>query len=217
MSKQLRSIMVLLLILLPFLYAIILYPSLPDTIPVHFNMNGEADNWSGKEGIFLSPTILGIVSLVIYFMLTNIKKIDPKRYFKGEEKVFGQFSLFVVFFLTLLSLSILYSTAHFTGSFRNYIYPVIGLAFAGMGYFLPKLRPNYFAGFRLPWTLENEDNWNATHQLAGKLWMGGGLLQIVGGLMLEGRVGFYFFIFIAGLMVLIPTGFSFWKFRRGGG
>lgn len=217
MNNKVNLVLVLLMVVLPFLYAFYLYPSLPDQIPIHFNVSGEADNWSGKEGIFLSPMILGIASLVVYFMLSNIKRIDPKRYFKGEEKVFGQFSMFIVFFLTLLNLSILYSTAHFSGSFRNFIFPVIGLAFVGMGYFLPQLRPNYFAGFRLPWTLESESNWSATHQLAGKLWMAGGLLQFIGGFFLEGRPGLYFFLSIIGVMVLVPTAYSFWKFKREGG
>jgi len=55
---------------------------------------------------------------------------------------------------------------------------LLGFAFAGMGIYMPKLKQNYYAGFKLPWTLESEENWNATHRLAGKIWPVGGLLQI---------------------------------------
>ncbi|MFM2145434.1 MAG: Immunity protein SdpI [Bacteroidota bacterium] len=205
---------VLLLIAVPFGYAYYLYPNLPEQIPVHFNIKGEADNWSSREGIFLSPAIMAVVSLIVFFMLTNIKKIDPKRYFKGEDKVFRQFSLFLVLFLTLLSLAILYGTAHFTGTFKNLILPIIALGFMGMGYFLPQLKQNYFAGFRLPWALEDENNWNATHQLAGTLFVWGGLLLFIGTILLEPRTATYFFLSLTLLMALIPTAYSFWLFKQ---
>ena len=205
---------VLILIAIPFGYACYLYPGLPEQIPVHFNINGEADNWSSKEAIFLSPAIMAVVSLVVYFMLTNIGKIDPKRYFKGEDDAFRRFSLFLVLFLTLLSLAILYGTAHFKGTFKNLILPIVSLGLMGMGYFLPKLKQNYFAGFRLPWALEDEDNWNATHRLAGTLFVWGGLLQFIGTILLEPKTATYFFLGLVLLMALIPTGYSFWMFKK---
>ncbi|MFM7839197.1 MAG: DUF1648 domain-containing protein, partial [Chitinophagaceae bacterium] len=105
MNKPFPHIYTVVMVLLPFAYAGYLYPFLPEQIPVHFNLQGEADNWSGKACIFFSPVILGLVSLFSFLLMTNIKKFDPKRYLKGEEKVFSQFSLFLVSFLTLLSLS----------------------------------------------------------------------------------------------------------------
>ena len=116
--------------------------------------------------------------------------------------------------LTLLSLAILYGTAHFKGTFKNLILPIVSLGLMGMGYFLPKLKQNYFAGFRLPWALEDEDNWNATHRLAGTLFGWGGLLQFIGTILLEPKTATYFFLGLVLLMALIPTGYSFWMFKK---
>jgi uncharacterized membrane protein len=44
---------------------------------------------------------------------------------------------------------------------------------------MPKLKQNYMIGIRLPWTLENEDNWNRTHAFAGKLWPSGAVVGIL--------------------------------------
>ncbi|MDQ2752120.1 MAG: SdpI family protein, partial [Bacteroidota bacterium] len=35
-----------------------------------------------------------------------------------------------------------------------------------MGNNFYNIKPNYFAGYRLPWTLESEENWRKTHHLA---------------------------------------------------
>jgi uncharacterized membrane protein len=46
------------------------YPKLPDTIPSHFNAAGEADGWSGKGTIWVSPAIAFILFVGIR-ILTN--------------------------------------------------------------------------------------------------------------------------------------------------
>lgn len=74
---------------------------------------------------------------------------------------------------------ILYTTAHQGISIEKLLFPIMGLAFAGMGLYMPKIKQNYFAGFKLPWTLDNEDNWNATHKIAGKVWLYGGIVQFL--------------------------------------
>lgn len=44
--------------------------------------------------------------------------------------------------------------------------------------YLPKCRWNYTIGIKLTWTLNNEENWNRTHRLAGKVWVIDGLILI---------------------------------------
>ena len=80
---------------------------------------------------------------------------------------------------------------------------------------MPKLKQNYIAGFKLPWTLENEANWNATHALAGKVWMVGGTLQMATALLLNGAAIFIVFMSITAVMVIIPSAFSYRMFKRG--
>jgi len=60
--------MTLLLFLLAIAYAIIVYPSLPEKIPTHFSLKGEADGWGNKGFIFLTPLMLGPTLLISYFI-----------------------------------------------------------------------------------------------------------------------------------------------------
>ena len=205
----------LVLIAIPFGYAAYIYPSLPVTIPTHFNYKGEADGFGGKDSIFLGPGILGAVSLFTFFLLSNIKNFDPKRVKEEDDGMFKQFALLMVAFLSLLGLIITISASSPSINVIKLILPAIGLFFTVLGWVMPKIHQNYFAGFKLPWTLENVDNWNETHKLAGKVWLYGGIIQSITTLLLPSLPAFISFIITTALMVIIPTVFSYRMYKRG--
>ena len=55
----------------------------------------------------------------------------------------------------------------------------MGLMLLVVGNYLPKCRQNYTVGIKVPWTLASEENWDATHRLAGKLWVAGGVVILL--------------------------------------
>jgi uncharacterized membrane protein len=76
------------------------------------------------------------------------------------------------------------------------------------------IKPNYFIGIRLPWTLENDDNWKHTHRLAGISWFIGGIISAILSLLISPKTMFPVFIGITMLLVLIPGVYSFMLFKR---
>ena len=56
---------------------------------------------------------------------------------------------------------------------------IMGLMLLVVGNYLPKCRQNYTVGIKVPWTLASEENWDATHRLAGKLWVAGGVVILL--------------------------------------
>lgn len=208
-------IWVLLFIGIPFLYAGLEYKNLPSSIPMHFNIKGEVDGWGPKENAFMLPVIMGVVSIIVYSLLSNLKKIDPKRYEKADAGYFRKFGIFSVLFLTIISLTITYATVHPNEiSINRLIFPILGIGFVALGLYMPKIPQNYFVGFRLPWTLEDSDNWKATHELGGKIWLAGGLCIIATSFMLNPEIFGVIFLIIIGLMILIPVIYSYKKFRE---
>ena len=205
----------LLLIAAPLAYAAYVYPSLPDTIPTHFNMSGEADAYGGKDSIFLGPGIMAVVGIFVFILLSNIKSFDPKRYKADDDGLYKKFALFTVAFLSMISFIIVFSASNHSITIGKLLLPALGIAFAGFGWYMPKIHQNYFAGFKLPWTLENEDNWNETHKLAGKIWIYGGVAQAIAAILLPNVAGFITFFGITFIMVIIPTVFSYRMFKRG--
>lgn len=216
MKKSTPNLLLALIILaIPFGYAAYVYPSLPNTIPTHFNMKGEADGFGERSSIFLGPGIMAAVGLFTFFLLSNIKNFDPKRFKAEDDGMFKKFALMMVTFLSMMGLIITFSASNHTINITKLLLPLIGLFLAIIGWYMPKLHQNYFAGFKLPWTLENEANWNATHQLAGKIWVYGGIAQAVGTLILPSVPAFIIFIVVTAIMAIVPAVFSYRMFKSG--
>ncbi|MEY3737597.1 MAG: hypothetical protein RL544_375 [Bacteroidota bacterium] len=216
MNKQYSHyLLVALLIAVPFIYLSTFYASLPATIPTHFNIKGEADGFGSKDMAFFAPIFLGVISLFTYLLMINIKKIDPKRYEHNNDSYFKAFGLIIVAFMSALNMVILTKTQYPGLAIDKLLLPLLGLLFAVMGFYFPKLSQNYFAGFKLPWTLSSEANWTATHAYASKLWIYGGIAQMVLGFILPGMWSFISFFVIMIPMVVAPIVFSYRMFRSG--
>lgn len=208
-------LLALILLTIPFGYAAYVYPSLPNTIPTHFNIKGEADGFGGKDSIFLGPGILSVVGLFTFFLLSNIKKFDPKRVKEEDDGMFKKFALFMVAFLSILSLVIIIATTTPSVNVTKLLLPLIGLAFTAIGWYMPKIHQNYFAGFKLPWTLENENNWNETHKVAGRLWKIGGLFIFIFTLALPAKFAGISFLIFTAIISITPIVFSYRMFKNG--
>lgn len=52
------------------LYLIVMWKSIPDTIPAHYNAAGEVNRWGGKSELLMLPIIGGI----LYFFITLIQQ-----------------------------------------------------------------------------------------------------------------------------------------------
>lgn len=203
------------LLTIPFGYAAYVYPSLPATIPTHFNIKGEADGFGGKGSIFLLPGIMAVTGLFTFFLLSNIKSFDPKRYQAVDDGLFKKLALAIVAFLSLLAIIITFSSTNHTINITKSLLPFIGLSFSVIGWYMPKIHQNYFVGFKLPWTLENVDNWNETHKMAGTVWLYGGIFQAIAAISLSSKLGFICFMVATAIMVIIPTVFSYRMFKNG--
>lgn len=208
--NKLINWLVALVILIPGIYLAFAWNSLPAKVPMHFDINGNADRYGDKSELLTTVLILPAVSLFVYFLLANIYRIDPKKYAVENRERLKRIAFAIVCFLSALTCIIIYSASHGGSKFDvSLILSAVGLLFAIIGNYLPNLKPNYFAGMRLPWTLENPENWRKTHALAGKLWFGGGLLLAVTCLFLPAKAAMVLFFAVMTILVIIPTVYSY--------
>ena len=218
MSRQLNKVIeilvVVLLLSIPIIYAGIVYGNLPDIIPIHFDLEGNPNGFGSRSFIFLGPSILAATGIFTFLLISNLSSIDPKRYKQKSELLFKKLAFLMVIFLSALGMIIVRSSVT-PGNFliRN-LFSMLGCLFIAFGYFMPSIGPNYFVGLRLPWTLESADNWKATHKMAGKWWMVGGAHQVIIGFILPAEAAAISFFIIMALMVAVPTGFSYLKFKK---
>ena len=214
MKKNLLTLIVVFVALLPAGYLLLVWPSLPQTVPVHFGLDMKPDRLGNKAELWLTTGVLAAVSVFVYFLLTNLHRFDLKRKDAAQSATFKKLATGLVVFLAALNF-LLVASAKNSGNVQSLLLPLVGLLFAFIGNYMNNIKPNYFAGLRVPWTLNNDENWRRTHQLGGKLWFAGGMLIAVVCLFLQAPASFIFFICITVIMVLVPVVYSYQLFKKG--
>jgi uncharacterized membrane protein len=200
--------------LLPVAYLLYIYPSLPVSVPVHFGIDGNPDRYGSKGEFLVTFYILLGSSAFVYLLLKFLPAIDPKKMVKVGEATFRKLAFGLVLFFSALAIAIIFSTVNRSFQVNKLILPVIGLLFAFIGNIMNSIKPNYFAGIRTPWTLEDDNTWRATHRLAGKIWFAGGIIITVAVLLLPARVGIIVFMSLIAVMVLIPVIYSYIYYKK---
>ena len=194
-------------LLLPVLVGLILWNQLPEQMPIHWNAAGEIDGWSSKPfAVFGLPLIL----LAAQWLCMLGTAADPKKN-NHPEKIM-HLVLWIIPVLSLVLHAVTYATVLGKEVRMEVVMPVLlGLLFTIIGNYLPKCKQNYTIGIKIPWTLDNEENWNKTHRFAGFLWTACGIA-----IMLTGFFGsFWVFLPITLLMVLAPIIYSYVLHRKG--
>lgn len=213
-KKNLSGFAALIIWLLPVLYFLKIYNSIPQTVPVHFGLDGTADRYGSKQELIWMFIILSAVTIGIYFLITNLPRIDPKKTAGYSAATFKKLSLTLVVFLSALQLFIINATVSGSFSMSKFMIPLLGLLFAFLGNLMHSVKPNYFFGIRTPWALEDENTWRATHQLAGKLWLAGGITITIATLLFSYKTGFIILICIVTVITLIPVIFSYQYYKK---
>ena len=103
--------------------------------------------------------------------------------------------------------------------FMALIYYGTGLMFMVIGNYLPKVKQNNTIGIRVVWTLQDEENWNATHRFSGKIWVASGVLCMLCGLFEESMAALVLYIvsIMAAAIISILYSYLFYKKKIGTG
>lgn len=211
MNKYLKESVFWILILLPFVYLLTIWKTLPELVPTHFDLLGNPNGWSDKNGLIL---LIGGMGIGTYILMLLIPKFDPKKKIEQMGDKYYSLRLLLTIFMSLLSIYILY-TGNGSKINPNLLIALIGALYAILGNYFQTLKPNYFIGIRTPWTLENEQIWKKTHRLAGRLWIAGGLLTIIISFLINSNlVLVIFFGIITTIIVLVPIVFSYTEFQK---
>lgn len=203
-----------LLLAVPYLYLLLLWPALPAQVPLHFDINGDIDRWGSRNEMVVTMAALSVVSLLLYILFSNLHRISKKAPAANKDRM-QKMGLAVLAFMTSVQCWLLYiiQKGSLDGSLK-FVLAAVFLLFAVLGNYMPNLKPNYFAGFRLPWTLHNETNWRKTHHLAGKTWFAGGLICTLLFLLLPFKIA----IIVCGVlfigMLLLPAVYSYRLFKQ---
>ena len=153
--------------------------------------------------------------MLMYLVILNVYKIDPKKYAAQNKERLQRIGFSVSLYLAAVSAMMIYViSTNRVNLTMKFVFIAMGLLFALIGNNMYNLKPNYFAGMRLPWTLENEDNWRATHHLAGRLWFFGGFVIALLAFLLDEQWAIYSTVITVSVLIFIPVIYSYKYYRR---
>ena len=98
--------------------------------------------------------------------------------------------------------------------FMAFIYYGTGLMFMVIGNYLPKVKQNNTIGIRVVWTLQDEENWSATHRFSGKIWVASGILCMLCGLFAESIAALVLYVVSIMAAVIISVLYSYLFYKK---
>lgn len=173
--KNKNWILPFLMCFVPVLIGVMVYPKMPEMMPVHFNFEGTADNFASKEfALFGLPLIMAALFLFCVFATNS----DPKQNNYSEKLL--TFTFWVIPILSIL-ISVMIICISLGMEIRvNIFVPVlVGIVMIVVGNYLPKVKQNYTMGIKMPWTLNSKENWRKTHRFGGFVFVAAGFWMIL--------------------------------------
>jgi uncharacterized membrane protein len=191
-------------ILLPALFGLIVWQRLPEQLPVHWGVNGQVDGYAPRAvAVLLMPLIL----LAVHWLCIFLTALDHRRAEQSPKML--RLVLWIIPVLSVFMNAAMYAVAFGMSLSMGRALPVLfGVGFIIVGNLLPKCRQSRTVGIKIKWTLENEENWNATHRFGGRVWVIGGFAMLPALFLPEAVVG-YVLLAIVLLLVMLPILYSY--------
>ena len=194
------------IILLPIIIGFLFWEQLPETMATHWGTDNEPNGFNSKPmAVFGIP---GIMAALHVFGLI-VTYADPKRSNIGA-KAIG----IVYWILPAVSVAVMSATYAYALGMEINIGMIccllMGIIFIALGNYLPKAKQNFTFGYKLPWTLYSEENWNKTHRLAGWITFICGILFILNAFILSEYI-----LFACVAAIFAPIIYSYVLYKKG--
>jgi uncharacterized membrane protein len=194
------------------LLSVSVYPRLPDSMAVHWGIDGTPNGWMPRPfGAFFAPVFM----LVLGQFLRLVSRIDPRA--DGNPRASRAYETIVVSVLLLLFAChgiVLAVALGYSVPVARLVPALVGALFIAIGSVMPRLQPNRWYGVRTPWTLSDDQVWVRTHRLAGASMTGAGISMIVAAFALPVSLGLPVVIGAAVAAVVGPAFYSYLTWRR---
>jgi len=181
-----------------------------ETVPIHYNIEGEIDLLGNKWIVLLLSTLLvvfGIIYLLRCIIVKNNDNVKKNR--KYEERTV----LAVFLFLLFISWTVIITSfnRNMYENFSALIAPILCLILGSLIIFISnmygKVRQNTVLGIKTIATLSSETVWKKTHRIAGYLGVVCGIIMIACGIVGSLLSEISFVLLISALMLFFIVAF----------
>lgn len=196
----------IILIAIALAVGVYLMPQLPNKVPSHWNIDGVVDGWMAKNmAVYFFPALI----FFIYALMVVLPILDPlKKNYEDFIKPYYWFKFGLTIFLLFIYAFTLLAGLGYDLNINYFILPLLSLGMILMGLFMPTVKRNFFVGYKTPWTLHSNDNWEKTHKFAGTTLIWAGFISLISLGFLKSNNAVLLFIlclFVGGVAPLIKS------------
>lgn len=205
----------LILLALAFLIVLVSLVFMPERVPIHYDFDGNIDNYGSKYVYLAIPGSALLVWIFLHLIARFAYKEKPEN-----QKLIYLTSACVNFVFIILE--IIFVALNFVNGDKkpidNIIYPILnvtlGIVFIIIGNFLPKLTKNKLIGLRTPWSLYNDNTWNISQRYGGYILVGTGFILITATGFVSGIYNFIVLFSCLVLMIVLALLFSYLAYKK---
>ena len=175
-------------------FTLLVYNSLPEIMPMHYDASGTVDRWGNKSELFV---IVGVFLMVMLYITVQIRGFENKAEKTDDEKaragyknnakvttvvglVSSAFMAVIYVFINLEGMRIANEGTNVISMDVSRILCIgLGIMFIVLGNYMPKTRINSIVGVRCAWTRYNDVTWSKSNRFASYLIVAVGALAIV--------------------------------------
>jgi uncharacterized membrane protein len=172
-------------------------------VPMHWNVQGEADRFGPA---WLSFLLLPVITAGIVGLMALIPRIEPRREnLRRSADAYRTMAIAVVLLMAVIQVAIVLSGVGIAVPVALVVGMGVGILFVVMGNVMGTVRSNFMFGVRTPWTLASDRSWDRTHRLMGRLFVITGLLVILASL--TGQMVVVMAVLLVGIAIILVGGY----------
>ena len=213
---------------IPLIVTLLVINYLPDTVPMHYDVQGNIDRWGSKYEQFILPIVTIAMSLFMQLMINYYEKLvkkseDEKKKAELESNINVLYIVSIATTVMFLGLqcAFLYQAWEATPDIKMQTVDInkvasilIGILLVIGGNYMPKTKPNSLVGFRLPITMKSDENWKKANRFAGIVLAITGIIVVILALIFEGYLAMVSTMMVILLSLVVCMMYAKWMERN---
>lgn len=155
-----------LVVALSFAVSAILIPMMPETVPVHFNIHGEADRIGSRYEMLIFPGFSVVMGVFMALMARSRKTESEKKVLLVTGVMSSALFMVLGAVFGIIALRYDSAAANMADTYRI-IAALIGLTLIVLGNYMPKVGLNSVFGLRTHWSMKNAETWRKSQRFGG--------------------------------------------------
>lgn len=226
---MMRNKLIWIFTFLPLIVTVVALYFLPDTIPMHYDLNGNINRWGSKYEELVFPMIILVTTLLWKLMIKYYEKkasqaseSNAKIEAVGNVKILYVVTLGTIILFNIMCYTFLYGAwkaADINATtavidFNKIISFVLGLFFIAIGNFLPRSKRNSMLGVRTSWSMANDRSWYLSNKYGGIIFVVSGICIITESLLFKGPTAIFVMLGIIILAAILAVSVSYLVYKN---